>query len=239
MRRLDRVHVALFDGLEGEALEEVYWRLRPRHFDAGQVICRAGEPGDSLLVIRHGLVHVLASEPAGDAAGGGEGPAVLARQRPGDVVGELALLTGEPRAATLVAQLPTDALELRRETFLSLAARYPVLLANLARILSRRARRAMRSWRPWRSRRSMRPPARPRWRMSRSRHASGREPGATSTSPIAISRPEQRQRRRRCRAWENSPAPRRQGRRGADRLQAAGARDGCCSVLLIASPAAR
>src|SRR5438477_3496277 len=138
MRRLDRVDIALFDGLEGEALEEVYWRLRPRHFNAGQVICRAGEPGESLLVIRQGLVYVLAGEPAGDATRGGAGPTLLARQRPGDVVGEMALLTGEPREATLVAQLPTDALELRREVFLSLAARFPVLLANLARILSRR-----------------------------------------------------------------------------------------------------
>src|SRR5438045_9719399 len=125
MRRLDRVDSALFDGLEGEALEEVYWRLRPQHFNAGQVICRAGEPGESLLVIRQGLVHVLAGEPAGDATGGAAATTLLARQRPGDVVGEMELLTGEPRAATLVAHLPTDALELRRETVLSLAARYP------------------------------------------------------------------------------------------------------------------
>lgn len=124
--------MALFDGLDGEALEEVYWRLVPRHFDAGRVICRAGEPGESLLVLRRGLVHALADEPSGAE------PTVLARYRPGDVIGEMALLTAEPHAATLVARLPTDALELRRETFLSLATRFPALLANLARILSRR-----------------------------------------------------------------------------------------------------
>ena len=128
----DRADVALFRGLDGEARDEVYRRMRPRHFEAGEVICRAGEPGESLLVLRRGLVHVLAGEPAG------ADPAVLARQRPGDVVGEMALLTGEPRAATLVARLPTDAFELPREAFLSLAARFPALLANLARILSRR-----------------------------------------------------------------------------------------------------
>lgn len=152
MRQLERVDIALFDGLEGKPLEEVYGRFRPRHFDAGEVICRAGEPGESLLVIRQGLVHVLAGEPTGDTTKGRSGPVLLARQRPGDVVGEMALLTGEPRAATVVAQLPTDALELQREEFLSLAARFPVLLANLARILSRRftaqgagARRARRA----------------------------------------------------------------------------------------------
>jgi NTE family protein len=134
MRRLDRVDMALFEGLEGEALEEVYWRLVPRRFDAGRVICRAGEPGESLLVLRRGLVHALADEPRG----ANPEPTVLARYRPGDVIGEMALLTAEPHAATLVARLPTDALELRRETFLSLATRFPALLANLARILSRR-----------------------------------------------------------------------------------------------------
>jgi NTE family protein len=138
MRRLDRVAIALFEGLEGEALEEVYWRLRPRHFRAGQVICRAGEPGESLLVIRQGLVHVLAGEPVDDARPGGSPPTLLARQRPGDVVGEMALLTGEPCPATLVAQLPTDAFELKRDVFLALAGRFPLLLVNLARILSRR-----------------------------------------------------------------------------------------------------
>jgi NTE family protein len=133
MRRLERVDLPLLEGLEPAALEEVYWRLRPRHFGAGQVICRAGDPGDRLFVIRHGLVYVLGAEPAGDAP-----PMVVARHRPGEVVGELALLSGAPQPATLVAHLPTDAFELSRATFLSLAARFPILMTNLAGILSRR-----------------------------------------------------------------------------------------------------
>jgi NTE family protein len=83
-------------------------------------------------------VYVLAGEPTGDCALDGIAPPVIERQRPGDVIGEMTLLTGEPNAATLVARLTTDVLELRRETFLSLAARFPVLMANLARSLSRR-----------------------------------------------------------------------------------------------------
>lgn len=36
MRRLDRVDTTLFEGLAEEALQEVYWRLRPRHFGADE-----------------------------------------------------------------------------------------------------------------------------------------------------------------------------------------------------------
>ncbi len=126
----------LFDGLDAAGLEDVMQTMHRRHFEPAEVLCRAGEASDSLFVIQQGLVHVLAddvADPANVAA-----PVVLDRQRVGDVIGELALLTGDPRSATLVARVPTDVLELRREAFLPLAQRFPVLLANLGRIVSQR-----------------------------------------------------------------------------------------------------
>ena len=121
-------NTALFDGLDRSALDDVARSMRVRHVAAGATVCRTGDPTDGLFVLRHGLVHVVA-EP---------GQTVLARQRPGDVVGEIALLTGEPRSATLVARVPSEVLELSRASFLSLAERFPRLLQNLARILADR-----------------------------------------------------------------------------------------------------
>lgn len=129
----------LFDGLDESARKALQAELHPRVLRADAVLCRAGDRSDSLYLVERGLFHVL----DGDTA------ALLGRQRAGDVVGEVALLTGEPRSATLLARVPSAVSELSREAFLALAARYPVLLANLARIVSRRlVARTARSARP-------------------------------------------------------------------------------------------
>ena len=77
---------------------------------------------------RRGLLQVL----------DGESGEVLGRQRVGDVVGEVALLTRDPRSATLVAQVPSVVSELSRDDFLAAATHHPRLLVNLATIVSRR-----------------------------------------------------------------------------------------------------
>jgi NTE family protein len=122
------VSQGLFDGLDEAARDELHALLRPRVLPGGAVLCHAGDGSDSLYLVERGVLHVL------DGSTG----ALLGRQRAGDVVGEVALLTGEPRSATLLARVPSAVSELSREAFLAVAARHPVLLANLARILSRR-----------------------------------------------------------------------------------------------------
>lgn len=129
-----RLRTPLFAGLDAAALGEVARQMTPRHFAPGEPLCREGEPGESLFVIRQGLARVVTQGASGTAG-------TIARLRPGDVVGEMALVTGEPRSATVTALVPTDALELRREDFALLLARYPVILANLNAILSRRLAR--------------------------------------------------------------------------------------------------
>ncbi len=118
----------LFDGLDETARDELHAHLRPRVLPPGAVLCQPGDRSDSLYLVERGVLHVL----------DGNTGALLGRQRAGDVVGEIALLTGEPRSATLLARVPSAVSELSREAFLAVAARHPVLLANLARILSRR-----------------------------------------------------------------------------------------------------
>jgi NTE family protein len=118
----------LFDGVPPAALDELSRQALSRHYPAGAAVCRAGDPGTGLYVVERGLLHVL--RPADDA--------LLARQRPGDVVGELATLTGEPRSATVLALVPSDVVELPRDAFLAVAERHPVLFANLVRLVGRR-----------------------------------------------------------------------------------------------------
>jgi NTE family protein len=123
---------ALFAGLAEEELKAIAEQMHPREFAAGKQLCAAGEPSDRLWLITGGLVHILAGHA--DAAAG----EVVARQRKGDVVGAQGAVTGEPRTATVVASLPTSAMELDGERFLALAQRYPAILVNLIRIQSER-----------------------------------------------------------------------------------------------------
>lgn len=134
-----RARAALFEGLDAATLDEISAQMQPRRFDAHETICREGEPGESLFVIESGLAQVMVGRPAGPQLPLAR--ATVARLRRGDVVGEMALVTGEPRSATVIANVPTEALELRREAFARILARSPAMLANLNRILSRRLAR--------------------------------------------------------------------------------------------------
>jgi predicted acylesterase/phospholipase RssA/CRP-like cAMP-binding protein len=121
----------LFEHVDEEALRELSWTLRPRRFEPGEALCRAGEPGDSLFLIADGLARVVVVGEDGTTS-------TVARLRRGDVIGEMSLLTGEPRSATVVAVTRASALELGQGEFASLIARHPHILANLTKILSRR-----------------------------------------------------------------------------------------------------
>jgi len=86
----------LFNGVPAGAVEELRGLVRQRRLSAGDALCRRGEEGDSLFVILSGLAHVLVNDETGPAA----------KLRRGDVVGEMSLLTGERRSATVVAKTP-------------------------------------------------------------------------------------------------------------------------------------
>src|SRR5437899_176478 len=108
----------LFDGLDDEALEGVSAYMRPRRFESGEYLCRAGDAGDSLLLILEGFARVLIAD-AGDS------PRAVARLRRGEIAGEMSLATGEPQSASVVAAVATTALELSRDDFGALIARHP------------------------------------------------------------------------------------------------------------------
>jgi NTE family protein len=123
----------MFSGLDQVALQDIYHCLTPHQVRPGDILCRAQEAATSLFILQHGLAEVVLGAPDNDAAA-----RPVARLRRGDVIGELALLTSEPRSATVVARLPTTVLELKRADFLTLLDRYPCILEKLARIIGHR-----------------------------------------------------------------------------------------------------
>ena len=108
----------LFSDFSPAELSDVLARLRHHSFPAGDAVVREGEPGESLFVISQGSVRVIGTGPGGK-------PIELAVLGEGDFFGEVALLTGKPRTATILCEEDTDLLELTRSDLSELESRYP------------------------------------------------------------------------------------------------------------------
>ncbi len=121
----------LFHGLDRRALEEVRSHLVWFSLPGGWPLIRQGEVGNSLFVVVSGALGVFVR--------GADGRTELVTQlSAGAAVGEMSLLTGEKRSATLTAIRDTELLRLPKEAFDKLSETYPILLHNLAEILARR-----------------------------------------------------------------------------------------------------
>jgi NTE family protein len=122
----------LFAGLDDAAIEDVAGHLHCRQYVDGQLICRQGDPSDSLLVLRSGRAQAVVTSFTASSA------TSVARLRPGDVIGEIGVITDRPRSASVIARSDVLALELARDDFAELLARHPRLLANISQILGKR-----------------------------------------------------------------------------------------------------
>jgi len=120
----------LFADLDDRSLDLCIDAMRQRRSRRGEVIFHVGDPADALFVVVSGSVKVVL--PSDDGAE----PAILATIGPGGFFGELSLLDGAPRSATVEALETTVALILRRDAFDRLLDAEPdmrrALLASLA-----------------------------------------------------------------------------------------------------------
>src|SRR5215213_7119985 len=116
--------VPLFAGLPVAALEELAHSSRPRRYPAGQVLWNEGDPGDALLVLEEGQVRVSRFAAF-------EQEVVLAVCEAPAALGELALLDGKPRDASLIAQGPVAVRLVPRSVFLALLRREPAVVEGV------------------------------------------------------------------------------------------------------------
>jgi NTE family protein len=126
------VRATLFAGLDDQALRAIELIAHPRYYSTGQVICRQGDPSDSLFVLRGGFAEAFVAPVSGSA------PTMVARLRQGEVIGEIGVLGAVPRSATVVARSEAVALEIPADDFARLLASHSRLQENLAHVLAGR-----------------------------------------------------------------------------------------------------
>ena len=124
--------------LPPEEVERILPCVRNRHLDNGEILFRAGDAGDALYIVAQGKVDVI-SAPAGECLNGHVAGEKLAELSEGQAFGEMALLSGEPRTATIQAAAQTDLLEIGRGDFEQLVAKDHQLATAVRRLSHDRA----------------------------------------------------------------------------------------------------
>jgi hypothetical protein len=121
--------------LPPEEIGAILPSIRTRQLPAGEILFRAGEPGDALYIVARGKVEVLTDVPVGAQAS----DVVIAVLGEGNAFGEMALLSGGPRTATIRTVEDTELLEIRKEDFQRLVAKDRQLAETVKHISHERA----------------------------------------------------------------------------------------------------
>lgn len=127
LRHLQRV--PLFSGFNEDELRRIAELSRIVDAPAGTVITQIGDAGDSFFIIIDGTAAVRT--PVGSGS----------QIQPGECFGEMSLVDGEPRSATIVASTDLRLLVVDRAHFWRLLDETPELIRRILTILSRRVRR--------------------------------------------------------------------------------------------------
>jgi len=97
--------IELFKTLTPRQLTDVAEKMSKRHYAVGETIIREGDPGEEFFLVSDGEVEVIRADHE------------VARLGPGNFFGEVALISGEPRNATVVAESEVDAYLLGKSDF--------------------------------------------------------------------------------------------------------------------------
>lgn len=116
----------LFAGLSQDALGALVEQLQLVMLGANEILFYEGDPGDALYVIVEGEVSVSAEGP----------PRVeMARLGPGSFIGEVALMTDQPRSATVAATADAELLRIDRKTLSKVLAEHGEVLSAVLRFV--------------------------------------------------------------------------------------------------------
>lgn len=122
--------VPLFSGIDAGKLKLLAFASDRVNYRDGEVLFRQGDDGDAAYVILSGVVDVYKEGPSGADK--------IASVGSSSVVGEIAILCGTPRNATVKAATAVEVLRIRKDCFLRVLSTCPQSMAETMRIMGER-----------------------------------------------------------------------------------------------------
>ena len=120
----------LFKNLDDTQTDQLLSAARLHRYGQGEKLIRQGTDGSSMYVLLEGAADVHVDHPGGSA--------YVATLKAGDYFGEMSLLTGEKRSATVIAKSDCEVLEIGKETFAEMLQSSDSLLQKLSEMLAQR-----------------------------------------------------------------------------------------------------
>jgi small-conductance mechanosensitive channel len=124
-------NIEIFKPLQNDQITEIATTAAKKHFAAGEPLVKQGDPGESLYLILGGKAAVMIANASGDVR-------FVAHLSQGDFFGEISLLTGAKRSATVVADQDTEALEITKANVASIIFENTQIVAEFSAILAAR-----------------------------------------------------------------------------------------------------
>ncbi len=125
--------VPVFSALTPDELARVAQVVVPRRFEAGEIVFKEGDEGSTCYVVRSGRARAVREHPDGRSI-------TLAHFGPGDIFGEMAMLDGERRSATVESIEGTEAIAILSADMHRLLREYPDISVKLIAALGQRLR---------------------------------------------------------------------------------------------------
>lgn len=126
--RLSRVPI--FVPLSDDETERLARASSARVYAPGEAIVRRGQEGDSMFVIIRGAVKVQITE--------NNIVRIINNLGENDFFGEMSLLTGQPRSATVIAEKETEVLQIKKSAFKAILQTNPDLVKSIVEIIEER-----------------------------------------------------------------------------------------------------
>jgi CRP-like cAMP-binding protein len=127
--------IPLFAALEENALRLLVQASKFQHVEKGTVLFFQSDPSEFAYIVRHGDISIVLSSPDGRDI-------VINEMRPGDIFGELGILTKQPRSTSAIARASSDVLVIPREAFLRLVDSESQLTRQILELTAQRLQRS-------------------------------------------------------------------------------------------------
>jgi len=133
----DLRQIPFFAELEDHVIDAISRRLQREHYHKGAIVFAEDEPGDCMYIIESGQVKIVSDKTGREK--------IYNYLGPGNFFGEMALLLGEKRSATVRVVIDADLLVLRQHDLEELLQQHPAIALMMTRELGRRLGRSQQS----------------------------------------------------------------------------------------------